>query len=288
MKSKLLLGTLAILIVPPVFAQTSLEPRPAFEVASIKLHVDARPDAGVAGFQNIPGSPRMDMVGSDVQDADGICVCSPRFPNHRRARLDHFRAVRIQARAEDDSVSVGAGIRNLNTPDPMALRIQSLLDDRFQLKMHRETRELAVYELILARLSSKLQLSPDQSPPEPGVRERGSVFIQRTHAGWILEATAVPLSSLITVLSGQIGRPIVDKSNVKPGLYDFKLQWMPNRPMAGGVPAGGQGNREPALDDPEGLAIFTAIQDQLGLRLVSSKGPVQVLVIDAVQKPSAN
>ena len=284
MKSKLLLGTLAI----PVFAQTSLEPRPAFEVASIKLHVDARPDAGVAGFQNIPGSPRMDMVGVTFKMLMGYAYAVRDFQIIGGPDWIISERYDIQARAEDDSVSVGAGIRNLNTPDPMALRIQSLLDDRFQLKMHRETRELPVYELILARLSSKLQLSPDQSPPEPGVRERGSVFTQRTPAGWILEATAVPLSSLITVLSGQIGRPIVDKSNLKPGLYDFKLQWMPNRPMAGGVPAGGQGNREPALDDPEGLAIFTAIQDQLGLRLVSSKGPVQVLVIDAVQKPSAN
>ena len=63
MTSKLLLGIFAILIVVPAFAQTSTGPRPAFEVASIKLHVDEGPGPAVAGFQNIPGSPRTDMVG---------------------------------------------------------------------------------------------------------------------------------------------------------------------------------------------------------------------------------
>lgn len=78
----------------------------------------------------------------------------------------------------------------------MALRIQSMLDDRFQLSMHREIREFTVYELAVARGGSKLQLSPDQGPPEPGTLDRGSLFIQRTPSGWTLQVTAVPLSSL--------------------------------------------------------------------------------------------
>jgi uncharacterized protein (TIGR03435 family) len=182
----------------------------------------------------------------------------------------------IQAKAEDGSVSVPHGMRDLNTPDPMAVRIQSLLDDRFQLKMHRESRELAVYELTGARGGSKLQLSPDQSPPEPGTQDRGSLSIQRTPSGWTLHATAIPLTSLITVLSNQIGRPIVDKSNIKPGLYDVSLHWAFNS------------DNVSALEDPERLSIFTAVQEQVGLRLVSGKAAVEALVIDAVQKPSAN
>jgi uncharacterized protein (TIGR03435 family) len=193
----------------------------------------------------------------------------------------------IQAKAEVGSVPVSARMRDLNTPDPMALRTQSLVDDRFQLRMHREIREFAVYELAVARGGSKLQLSPDQGPPEPGMLERGSLSIQRTPSGWTLQASAIPLSSLIAVLSNQIGTPIVDKSNLKPGLYDVSLHWAPNRPPAEGPPADSPANRV-ALDDPEAPPIFTAVQEQLGLRLVSGKGPVEVLVIDAVQKPSAN
>jgi bla regulator protein blaR1 len=279
MTSKLLLGICALIVVTvPVFPQTSGGHRPAFEVASIKLHVDAGAGSDLVGFQNIPGSPRMDMMGVTFKMLMEYAYAVRDFqilggpPWLTSERYD------IQAKAEDGSVQASTRMRDLNTPDPMALRIQSLLDDRFHLKMHRETRELVVYELTAARGGSKLKLSPDQSPPESASQDRGSLSIQRTPAGWILQASAVPLSSLITVLSNQIGRTIVDKSNVKPGLYDINLQWAPNRPPAEGAPA----------DDPEGLPIFTSVQDQLGLRLVSSKGPVEVLVIDVVQKPSPN
>ena len=80
---------------------------------------------------------------------------------------------------------------------------------------------------------------------------------------------------------------IVDKSNLKPGLYDISLHWAPNGPPADAALADSPANRL-ALDDPEALPIFSAVQEQLGLRLVSRKGPVEVLIIDAVQKPSAN
>jgi len=267
-----------MLIVVPVFAQTSDERRPAFEVASIKLHVNAGAGSGLAGFQNIPGSPRMDMMGVTfkmlMEYAYGVrnfqILGGPDWINSERYD--------IHAKVEDDSVRVSTKSRDLSTPDPMTLRIQSLLEDRFQLRMHREPRELAIYELAVGKGGSKLQLSSDQSAPEPDSQDRGSLSIQRAQAGWTLQATAIPMSSLITVLSNQIGRPIVDKSNIKPGLYDVNLQWTPNRPPTDGALA----------DDPEGLPIVTAVQDQLGLRLVSSKGPVEVLVIDDVQKPSPN
>lgn len=270
MTSKLLPGILAILMVLPVFAQTSPGTRPAFEVASIKPHVDGGPGTGVAGIQNIAGSPRMDMMGVTFKTLMAYAYAVKNFQIIGGADWITSERYDIQAKAEEGSVPVSTRMGDLNTPGPMALRIQSLLDDRFQLRLHREIRELEVFDLTEARGGSKLQLSPDQGPPEPGTPDRGSLFIQRTPSGWTLQATAVPLSSLIAVLSNQIGRPIVDKSNVKPGLYDVSLQWAANR------------------DDPEGLTIFTAVQEQLGLRLVSGKGPVEVLVIDAVQKPSAN
>jgi uncharacterized protein (TIGR03435 family) len=193
----------------------------------------------------------------------------------------------IQAKAEDGRVPASTGMRDPTVPAGMSFLIQSLLDDRFQLKMHHETRDLPVYELAVARGGSKLQLSADQSPSAPDTQERGSLFIRRIPAGWTLQATAVPLSTLISALSNQMGTPIVDKSNLKPGLYDVSLQWAPDRTPAEGV-LDLVGNRVPVLDDPQERPIFGAIQEQLGLRLVSAKGRVEVLVIDAVQKPSAN
>src|SRR5262249_19241580 len=207
-----------------------------------KLHVDARPGEGVAGFQNIPGSPRMDVVGVTFKMLMAYAYAVRDFQIIGGPEWITSERYDIQGKAADGGNPVSIGMRDLNTPDPMALRTQSLLDDRFQLRVHREIRELAVYELTGARGGSKLQLSPDQSPPGPGTHDRGSLFIQRTPTGWALQATAIPLSSLITVLSNQTGRPIVDRSNVKPGLYDVSLQWALNRPPSEGAPADSPGN----------------------------------------------
>jgi bla regulator protein BlaR1 len=288
------LAIATILIAMPFFAQTPDGPRPAFEVASIKPYADPGIEPALLGFQNIPGSPRMDMKGVTFKELMMYAYAARAFQIIGGPDWITSDRYDIQAKAKDGSLPAPTRMRDLNVPDPMALRIQSLLDDRFQLKMHRETREVAVYELAVAKGGSKLRLSADQGPPEPpqpgappsppsqtgGPPERGSLFIQRTPSGWTLQAASVPLSSLITALSQQTGRPIEDQSGLKAGLYDVKLQWAPDRP-AGAAPAFGP-------VDPSGPSIFTAIQEQLGLRLVSSKGPVQVFVIDAVQKPSAN
>src|SRR5204863_4597791 len=113
---------------------------------------------------------------------------------------------------------------------------QSLIEDRFQLKMHSETKELPVYELVIAKGGSKMKLSADQnpvrqpergaSPPPPpqrgGPMPRGSMRIGRGE----LETNGIPLFNFIQVLSQQLGRPVIDETGLK-GLYDIQLQWTP-------------------------------------------------------------
>jgi uncharacterized protein (TIGR03435 family) len=109
-----------------------------------------------------------------------------------------------------------------------------------------------------------------------------------------MEAVGMDEERIVQALAGVVGRTIVDKTGLK-GLYDVKLQWTPDPPAGGGnAPAGpggpgGPGGPEigPGID-PNGPSIFTAIQEQLGLKLDPAKGPVNVLVIDSVQKPSEN
>jgi uncharacterized protein (TIGR03435 family) len=95
----------------------------------------------------------------------------------------------------------------------------------------------------------------------------------------------VPLANFVTALSQQVGRQVIDKTDLK-GLYDVKLQWTPE---FGQVPIA-PGGPEPSPPPPNssGPSIFTALQEQLGLRLESAKGPVEVLIIDGVQKPTEN
>jgi len=206
----------------------------------------------------------------------------------------------IEARAEEGSIP--AGPRDPSKPDPLAIRFQSLLEDRFQLKTHTETRDLPVYELSIAKGGLKMKLSDDQGPIkprdpgdppppppfQPGVpMRRGTVFMGRGN----LQAVAMSVTSIVPSLSLLAGRVIVDKTGLT-GLYDVKLQWAPD-PAQGGIavfagPGPGGPDGPPPQVDSKGPSIFTALQEQLGLKLDSAKGPVQVIVVDSVQKPSQN
>jgi uncharacterized protein (TIGR03435 family) len=141
------------------------------------------------------------------------------------------------------------------------LRTQSLLEDRFQLQMHRDTRDLPVYLLVQAPGGSKLTLSADQTA------SGGSIRIERTADGWKLQARGVILSRFIAAIEQKVDRFILNEAALKPGSYDIDLQW---------------------ADSGSPSSIFTALQEQLGLRLVSSNGPVEVIVVDSVQKPTVN
>ena len=206
----------------------------------------------------------------------------------------------IEARAEEGSIPPRTGPVDPTAPDPIALRLQSLLEDRFQLKFHRETRELPAYELTIAKGGSKVKLSEDQSPikpPDPGdpqkppqiIRPGGPMPRRSMMIGMgNLEANGVEFASFVQMLSQQLGRTVVDKTGIK-GLVDLKLQWTPEMGQHttpfGPSPAGVE---PPPASDPSGPSIFTAVQEQLGLKLESIKGPVEVLVIDGVEKPSEN
>ena len=104
-----------------------------------------------------------------------------------------------------------------------------------------------------------------------------------------LDGEGVPLEFLASTLSSQLGRPVIDRTGLT-GHYTFKLQWTPD-PGQSASKFGGPlppGVDAPPPPDPNGPSIFTAIQEQLGLRLESQKGPVDLIVIDRVEKPSEN
>jgi uncharacterized protein (TIGR03435 family) len=200
----------------------------------------------------------------------------------------------IEARAADGSIPQQTGPPDPNVPDALALRLQSLLEDRFKLQIHRETRELPVFELSVARAGVKVKLSEDQGPirpPEPGAFRPGGPMprgnISLMFGGGELRAAAIPMANFASTLAMVVGRSVLDKTGLK-GLYDFDLIWAPDvgqelRP-AGPLPPGVQ---LPPID-PNGPSLVTAIQEQLGLKLESSKGPVEVLVIDSVSRPTEN
>jgi uncharacterized protein (TIGR03435 family) len=151
--------------------------------------------------------------------------------------------------------------------------VQSLLEERFKLSVHRETREEQVYELVVAKGGAKLtQATESLNASQTGLRIAGR--------GRLI-GIAAPLPILINVLSEQMGRLVTDKTGLM-GRYDFTLEWTPDPVELPGI---GDSGPPPPADRP---SLFTAIQEQLGLKLESTKGPVEILVIDHAEKPDAN
>ncbi len=177
--------------------------------------------------------------------------------------------------------------------EQLRLMMQSLLADRFKLTLRRETKELPVFALVVAKNGPKLQESKDVPGPD---RLKGADELKGRRMAMMgrgqLNMTAAPTSLLADALSRQLGRNVVDKTGLK-GNYDFTLKWTPDESqgrMFGG-PDGGEGpprgEAAPATD-ASGPTIFTALQEQLGLKLESQKGPVETLVIESVERPSEN
>jgi bla regulator protein blaR1 len=164
------------------------------------------------------------------------------------------------------------------------LMMQALLADRFQLTYHYETKELPVYVLGVAKGGSKLQESREedagldifkQPDGSKGEGIRGSVPVGK------LTAQRADMDMLATFFKGLTGREVINQTGLR-GRYDFRMEW-----SSESTPSRVPGVADPVPDDPR-PSIFTAVQQQLGLTLDASKGPVQILVIDHVEEPSEN
>src|SRR6185312_8482660 len=202
--------------------------------------------------------------------------------------------------------------------------MQALLEDRFKLKLHHETRDLPVYELTAAKSGVKLQGSkegscispapngpplfgqdgvppPPPPPPPPGLPFPpapgksilcGRVVMGMSSSDARIQGGRVSMTDLVRTLSNVLGRTVVDKTGFTT-TFDFYLRFTSDESLAGlAVPP-------PSPDSPNNSTrpvpspdlygnIFAAIQEQLGLKLESARGPVDVLVIDSVEKPSDN
>jgi uncharacterized protein (TIGR03435 family) len=175
----------------------------------------------------------------------------------------------IEAKVGDADV---AEFQKLNF-DKRQLMVQALLADRFKLRAHHETRELPIYELVIAKNGLKLQASDANPVPGDITIGRGRITGQN-----------VVMYRLETALTHALGRTIVDKTGLR-GPYDFTLNWTPDDADTSSSQSSNGAVQEA---DTSGVSIFTAIQEQLGLKLVPAKGPVEVLVVDHVEYPSTN
>ena len=172
--------------------------------------------------------------------------------------------------------------------------MQTLLADRFKLRVHRETRDIPIFALVPARLDRRLgpgmkpaaydcaaanaaRARGETPPPQPAPVGDFPVCGARTNPGRMLVG-GYAVADFVRNLGGFAGRPVIDRTGFT-GAYDFELTWTPDEPPPPGV-------QLPSWYDPNGPSLQADVQEQLGLKLESMTGPYEVLVIDAVEKPS--
>jgi uncharacterized protein (TIGR03435 family) len=256
-----------------VFVTTTSVQTLTFEAASVKRSV---PGTTGGRVQFLPGRFIGENVPLDylLQQLYGVrdfqIVAAPEW----KAIIADGRESRYQMQGKADDTA---------TPDQVKEMVKALLADRFGLRLHKEMRELPVYALVQARGGVK---GSREATGPPG----GIMLIAN---GWIRGRGVLPVT-LIEVLSRSVDRPIVDRTGLTTVL-DFNLTWTPLDATGAGdsatlCPAAFQ---EMASRLKETLpsncpALFTALQEQLGLRLEAQQAPVEVLVIDAVHLPTEN
>ncbi|HEX4138540.1 MAG TPA: TIGR03435 family protein [Bryobacteraceae bacterium] len=178
-----------------------------------------------------------------------------------------------------DIVAETPGDIRRNVDEQMSM-LRALLVDRFQLTFHREQKELPIYTLTVANSGSKIKKS-DGQPPDGRPALVFRLFPERRALLPVRDATMAEFASVLQ--HGPVDRPVVDKTALS-GRYDFDLDWAPNEDEFGGMMSA----RPPLSDDSAKPDLFAAVQQQLGLRLLATRGPVETFVIDKAEHPAEN
>jgi len=191
----------------------------------------------------------------------------------------------IDAKLDDSQVAALAKLPPQDRIVQIRLMVQSLLADRFKLVVNETTVTRPVYALVVAKGGPKLQTTVPGSPSP--IKDDGHPMQARFFPGDI-RGHGIPISFLARSLSqmGGLGRPVLDETGLK-GNYDIDLKWTSEVNSPGAMPAPSSG-AESAPPDTSGPSLFSALQEQLGLKLEPTNGPVEALEIVHVEKPSVN
>lgn len=295
MKSKWI-GLVLVASIGLAQSQTVPVTRPEFDVASIKLNTSAAKGGQIQsrrGNFSVENLPLRNLILLAYGLRDFQLAGGPSWIDSERYDVTG---------KTDSNTTVGFAHG--------ALIVQSLLEDRFRLKVHHETREGAVYFLTVAKSGLKMPQSKEGScknldlnhMPPPSVPDDASA--QKipncgTNSGpigrgrlnirgvTVADVPNSPFQSLASHLSEILGRTVVDRTGLS-GNFELHLEWTPGTPSvnAGTGTEDNPGSTNSA--DAGAPSIFTAVQEQLGLKLESGRGPVDILVIDHVERPSKN
>src|ERR1700733_8380708 len=239
-------------------------------------------------FRNISSAPRCQYGINDSPDGTQVCNIEALYIVEQAFMRGLSRVsggpdwlakdqFQIDAKMDPDTAEA---LNKLAPPEQKFARqymLRVLLAEYFKLKTHRESEEIPVYELVVAKGGPKLKEITDPNVPEGGVfngNRGGTVEFQSSRG-------AVALENLAGLLGIYSGRPIVDKTGLT-GKYEFKLRFTPMNPSATAPGAGADGSAVEPSDSP---FLMKALEEQLGLKLVPAKGTREVIVVDHIELP---
>ena len=259
---------LPILVSGPLFAQTPSATTPSSAPATlaydvVSIHPGDQTTSNMSLYSQPSGYTATNMrLRSFISGAFGI----------REDLISGLPGWAETARYDINAKTVDPGLLALahRTLDSGRLMDRRILADRFALKSHTETKQLPVYDLVITPHGPKFKASAPtgQALGPSGVSD---------HEATLKSAS---ISYLAVILAGELSRTVIDKTNLT-ALYDLHLTWAPDRPAT----TAGQDNGQ---TEDTGPSLFSAIQDQLGLKLIPAKGPVPTLVIDHIEPPTPN
>jgi bla regulator protein blaR1 len=265
---------------PPAHAQEASGPRPAFEVASVKLN---KSEERRMGFRILPGGH---FTATNLP-LFALIANAYRVP-FQSSRLsggpEWIRSERYDIDAKADKSSIPAGATATDREALVMRMLQALLADRFKLVMRRETKEIPVYALVAGKNGHKLEKAAieEKDCVEEPADKSIPCHVFSGGQGRGLHGNAVNMSDLVLFVENWSDRPMIDKTGIQ-GLYNIQTDgWIPLLPRQGG--SGPEGDD---LADPIRPTLFM-IMDRLGLKLEAQKASVDRWIIDRVERPTGN
>jgi uncharacterized protein (TIGR03435 family) len=267
---------------------------PAFDVASIKPNKSGtnqrQVGSGANGRFTAINVPLADLIRFAYAETGPDGVFAPLPPNRLSvAETWVGGATALQSDKFDVIATTNAGA----SQEQIFLMLRALLAERFKLVVHRESRDLPIYALVMARKDARLgpRLRPSHvdcaavPSDRPTASPAAGGFVAEPCKGLRnvpgkATGRAVTIQTLARLMSGWVDdhRPVEDRTGLT-GNFDIDLDWTPDRPLPAGAPA------LPPVD-PNGAGLFTALQEQLGLKVESTKNSIDILVVDHAEHPT--
>lgn len=274
------LVVICMVSVVPVLAQAQVltaAALPAYEVVSVKPNK--------TGSGNMQNRFTMDAYSATNISLPMLIMGAWRLKtDHQLSGLPGWASTAtfdIEAKMDPDLVAASKKLTPEERGVQLSLLMQSLLADRFGLKLHHETKEMQSYALVIAKGGTKLHEADPKNTYANGIKGPDG----KSMAGMFMvgngqiTAQAIAISTLTNNLAFQVDRQVIDQTGLK-GKYDISLRYQDPQGDGGKPQDGSEANPAPS--------IFTALQEQLGLKLESIKGPVDTIVVDHVEMPSEN